>query len=150
MLNFTDYDTRLAAYAAIVDEDGRILLTYWNGEGRYTPGWTMPGGGVEFTETVSEAIIREVYEETGFHVELGGLLLVDSWYTEKHEVRDRPFKAVRVVHLARVVGGSLGTTEENGSTDEARWFPIDEVAGLARTALVDVVVEALGTVAAGD
>lgn len=143
MLNFTDYDTRLAAYAAIVDEDDRILLTYWNGEGRYTPSWTLPGGGVELTETVPEAIVREVYEETGYRVELGPLLVVDSWYTEKHEVRERPFKAVRVVHLARVVGGILGTTEQGGSTDEARWFPIDQVAELARTGLVDVVIGAV-------
>lgn len=142
MLHFTDYDTRLAAYAAIVDDNDRILLSYWNGAGRFTPSWTMPGGGVEFDEDIPTAIVREVYEETGFAVELGELLLVDTWFREEGE-RGRPFKAVRVVHHARITGGSLGTVEEGGSTDEARWFPIAEVAGLERTALVDVVITAL-------
>ena len=31
-LEFVDYDTRVAAYAVIVDGD-RILLSWWNGEG---------------------------------------------------------------------------------------------------------------------
>lgn len=141
MLHFTDYDTRLAAYAAIVDGD-RILLSYWNGEGRFTPAWTMPGGGVEFDEDIPGAIVREVYEETGFDVELGDLLLVDTWFREEGE-RGRPFKAVRVVHRACVAGGTLGTTEQGGSTDEARWFPLAEVERLERTSLVDVVVGAL-------
>ncbi len=51
-MEFTDYDTRLAAYAVIVDEQNRILLALWN-EGS-EPQWTMPGGGVEFEETVDE------------------------------------------------------------------------------------------------
>lgn len=141
MLHFTDYDTRLAAYAAIVDDD-RILLTYWNGEGRFTPAWTMPGGGVEFDEDIPTAIVREVYEETGFDVELGQLLLVDTWFRQEGD-HGRPFKAVRVVHRARVIAGTLGTTEQDGSTDEARWFPIAEVAQVERTSLVDAVIRAL-------
>lgn len=146
MLHFTEYHTRLAGYAAIVDEHDRILLTYWNGEGRHAPEWTMPGGGVEFEEDVPAAILREVYEETGYGIDLGQLLVVDTWFRGPDE-RDgpaaKPFKAVRVVHRARIVGGTLGTTEQGGSTDEARWFPIAEVAGLARTELVDVVIAAL-------
>ncbi|GAB3585808.1 NUDIX domain-containing protein [Calidifontibacter terrae] len=142
MLNFTDYDTRLAAYAAIIDDSDRILLSYWNGEGRFTPAWTMPGGGVEFEETIAEGLVREVYEETGFHIELGPLLLVDSWFRES-ESGTRPFKAVRVVHRATIVGGTLGTTEVDGSTDEARWIPLADVAGLERTGLVDAVTAAL-------
>ena len=143
-MHFTEYDTRLAAYAAIVDEQDRLLLTLSNGEGRYAPEWTMPGGGVEFEEQVEEAVVREVFEETGFHVELGPLLLVDSWgRTAVENDGERGFKAVRVVHLALITGGTLGTTEQGGSTDEASWFPLAEVERLERTSLVDVVVGAL-------
>ena len=68
-LEFFDYDTRVAAYALIVDED-RILLSWWNGEGHSEPAWSLPGGGVDLPETVGEGTVREVREETGFDVEL--------------------------------------------------------------------------------
>lgn len=49
-------------------------------------------------------------------------------------------KAVRVVYEARVVGGEL-TREVDGSTDEARWIPLSEVADLPRVSLVDIGIE---------
>ena len=51
----------LGARALVVDGEGRVLLI----EHSYTPGWHMPGGGVERDETVEEAILRELVEETG-------------------------------------------------------------------------------------
>jgi 8-oxo-dGTP diphosphatase len=74
-VDFGDYDTRLAAYAVVVDEEDRLLLALWN-EGP-APEWTMPGGGVEFHETPAEGAVREVREETGYDVELGEVLGVD-------------------------------------------------------------------------
>lgn len=68
-MHFTEYDTRLAAYAAIVNDADEILLTWFNGEGVATPSWTMPGGGVDYDESITDAVVREVYEETGYHVE---------------------------------------------------------------------------------
>ncbi len=60
-----EYDTRLAAYGLLTTEDGKILLTWFNGT---TPCWTMPGGGVEFDESIQDAVAREVFEETGYLV----------------------------------------------------------------------------------
>jgi ADP-ribose pyrophosphatase YjhB (NUDIX family) len=48
-----DLDTRVGAFAIVVDADERILLALWN-EGA-TPAWTLPGGGVEADETPQEA-----------------------------------------------------------------------------------------------
>jgi 8-oxo-dGTP diphosphatase len=44
-------------------------------------------------------------------------------------------KGVRVVYEARVVGGELAA-EVDGTTDEARWFPRDELGSLRRLGLV--------------
>src|SRR4051794_21144736 len=63
MLHTTDYDSRLAAYAVIVDDHDRVLLALWNEMAE--PLWTLPGGGVELDETVEAAAVREVREETG-------------------------------------------------------------------------------------
>jgi 8-oxo-dGTP pyrophosphatase MutT (NUDIX family) len=69
LVDYRDYDTRLAAYAVIKDRAGRVLLALWNEA--ETPKWTMPGGGVELHETVEEAVVREVREETGFDIIVG-------------------------------------------------------------------------------
>jgi 8-oxo-dGTP diphosphatase len=53
VLDYTEYDTRLAAYALItetIDGRERILLTLWNEGPR--PLWGLPGGGVEFDESI--------------------------------------------------------------------------------------------------
>jgi 8-oxo-dGTP diphosphatase len=138
VLHHTDYDTRLGAYAVVVDDRDRVLLALWNENAE--PLWTLPGGGVELPETVEEAAVREVREETGYDVELGRLLGVHTLVIPPEERtvdRDRYYKGVRVVFEASVVGGHL-RNEVDGSTDEARWFPITEVRDLARVELVDV------------
>ena len=47
--------------AIVPNEDGHILLV----RQRYTPGWHLPGGGVDRGEPPAEAIIRELQEEVG-------------------------------------------------------------------------------------
>jgi 8-oxo-dGTP diphosphatase len=136
-VEFTDYDTRLAAYAVIVDDStgpDRVLLALWN-EGE-EPRWTL-------TESVEGGAVREVREESGYDVELTGLLGVHSYVVpaERRFVRTRrPMRALRVIFGARVVGGEL-TMEVGGTTDEARWFTLDEVAGLRQVGLVGIGLE---------
>jgi 8-oxo-dGTP diphosphatase len=48
-----------------------------------------------------------------------------------------PLYAMRVVYRARVIGGEL-RSEVGGSSDEARWFPLDEVASITRVSLLDI------------
>jgi 8-oxo-dGTP diphosphatase len=137
VLEFTDYDTRLAAYAVIVDDRDRVLLALWNEPDE--PLWTLPGGGVDLSETAEEGAVREVREETGYDVELDGLLGVDTLAVppERRIVESgRWQKNVRVVYRAHIVGGEL-TKELDGTTDEARWFPMADVPGLARIGLVE-------------
>lgn len=136
-MDYREYDTRLAAYAVLVDEQDRVLLALWN-EGD-EPRWTMPGGGVEFDETPAEGAVRELREETGYDVELLGLLGVDTFLVRPAHRTDppgRPLKSLRLVYDARIVGGEL-RHEVDGSTDEARWIPLSEVPALPRVSLVD-------------
>lgn len=59
-------------------QDGKILLARFTG-GK-APEWTLPGGGLEVGEDPAAAARREVTEETGYQVELQGLLGVDSFH----------------------------------------------------------------------
>lgn len=133
-----EHDSRTGSYAVLVDDAGRILLALWN-EGA-VPAWTLPGGGLEPGETPEDAAVREVREETGYDVELVRLLGEDRFTVPAGERLDgasRPLLSVRFVYEARIVGGEL-TAEVGGTTDEAAWIPIGDVARLERVALVDV------------
>jgi 8-oxo-dGTP diphosphatase len=135
-VDFRDYDTRLAAYALLFDDEGRLLLALWNEKPQRL--WTLPGGGVDLHETAPEAAVREVREETGYGIELVRLLGVDSFVVPaaRADRGGRPLKSVRVVFEGRVVSGELAN-EVAGTTDEARWFPLTDVPGLPRVPLVD-------------
>jgi 8-oxo-dGTP diphosphatase len=140
-VEYTDYDTRLAAYAVIVDGStgaDRVLLALWNEADE--PKWTLPGGGVELQESVEEGAVREVREESGYDVELTGLLGVHSYVVpaeRRFAQTRRPLRALRVIFSARVVGGEL-TKEVGGTTDEARWFGWDEIAALPQVGIVEI------------
>lgn len=57
--------TRYSTRCIIARPDGKILtvrLAYFPAR------WTFPGGGLEKDEMAEQAVIREVYEETGIHI----------------------------------------------------------------------------------
>ena len=100
---------KLVAATIPEDGEGRILLTRRS----IDPGrglWTFPGGFVDFGETVTDAAVRETFEETGLTVDLTGL----------HNVYTYPGAPVIIVYRARVVGGTLTTCEENDALEWVR------------------------------
>lgn len=135
-------DVRIGAYGVIVRE-GELLLTHWNENGR--TGWTLPGGGLEDFETAEQAAVREILEETGYQAELVSLLGVDSLFVapgDRNSASTSPLHALRIIYLARIVGGAL-THEVGGSSDEARWVPLDKVAELPTLSLVSTAIDRL-------
>ena len=138
-------DMRVAAYAVVTDDDGRILLARWT-EGRRIA-WTMPGGGLEPGEAPEDAVRRELREETGYTVKVGELLGIHSRVIPATQrVRkntDSPLHTLRIVYRASVSGGKL-RFETDGSTDMAEWFPLTAVAELQRVKLVDIALRMAG------
>ena len=87
-----------AAVAHIERQDGKMLVVWNKRYGR----WAMPGGKVEEGETLADALVREMQEETGLDVEPGRLLYVCDHL---------PGNGTHVVHLtfeARRTGGTVG------------------------------------------
>ncbi|MUN05880.1 NUDIX domain-containing protein [Agromyces luteolus] len=126
----------MAAYGVII-RDGEILLSHWNEHGRSA--WTLPGGGIEGAEHPLEAARREIREETGYDAEIDRLLGIDTMVVPaaKRHHGTVPLYAMRIVYRAHVVGGLLAN-EVGGSSDEARWFPLDEIGSLKRVSLLDI------------
>lgn len=132
-------DMRVAAYAVITDDEGRVLLAHWS-EGRRAA-WTLPGGGLEEGEDPEHAMRREVREETGYRAVTEGLLGVHSRVIPVSRRiatgATTPLHVLRIVYRARITGGRL-RNEQNGSTDRAEWFTLAQVRGLQRVKLVDI------------
>lgn len=131
-------DMRVAAYAVVTDDDGRVLLARWI-EGRRVA-WTMPGGGLEAGEAPETAVRRELREETGYTVKVGELLGIHSRVipaSQRVNESDQPLHTLRIVYRAAVSGGRL-QFETDGSTDMAEWFTLTSIAELQRVKLVDI------------
>ncbi|QFZ23925.1 NUDIX hydrolase [Saccharothrix syringae] len=125
---------RVAAYAVIID-DSRLLLSRWLGPDR--PRWILPGGGLDHGEDPCDAVVREVFEETGYHASVDRLLGIQNVYGPMAvNGVEYDYHRIRIMYEAHVVGGEL-TFEVGGSTDQAAWFPLDEVPDLDHVESVD-------------
>ena len=62
-----EYKNRAISIDAIIEQDGKILLIK-RGIDPYKGYWAIPGGHVDFDETLEKSTIREVREETGLTV----------------------------------------------------------------------------------
>lgn len=109
---------RVAARAVIV-RDGKVALMHARRDDYYK----LPGGGVDPDESVEEACIREVREETGLRVRLGERVGETIELRSGHGLKQRS-----ICFLAAVV--SEGEPElEEGERAEGfvmEWVPVGE------------------------
>nr|MDO8061761.1 NUDIX hydrolase [Candidatus Freyrarchaeum guaymaensis] len=112
----------LVGVGGVVFDGGRVLLVKRGSQPSYGK-WSIPGGLVELGETVADACVREVYEETGLIVKVKRLIDVVDYidYDEEGEVR---FHYVIVDFLVEPVGGVL-----RAGTDalDARFVRLDDL-----------------------
>lgn len=136
-------EIRVAAYA-VVERRGKLLLTHWRRG--HLHGWTLPGGGLEAGEDPRDAVVREVFEETGLEARVGKLIGVDSRVMIREEVpegTDPELHTIRIIYRASVKDGPL-RNEVGGSSDEARWVAIRDVKGLRTLSLVQAAMRMAG------
>lgn len=105
----------------IVVEDERLLLLRQRTGHR---DWSLPGGKAEDGELLSQALAREMLEETGLHVEPGRLLYVcDNLAAPGGQVLHLTFEARRL-------GGTVGDISAGADTTpirEVRFVPIADL-----------------------
>ena len=124
---------------AVVLHDGRVLLVR-RGKPPLSGKWSLPGGLVELGETTAEAIVREVEEECGVRVRLGGLAGVLDRVVRDDAGRIR-YHWVLVDYLAFP---ESDTVTAGSDAAEVRWVKIDEVTSLDTTdGLMDMIARAV-------
>lgn len=106
---------RISAGAIIIKDNKMLLVRYKNNSGGTL--LAGPGGGVNNEEGLTQAVIREVKEETGIDIVPDRILCVEDLYSRK-------YRMVKIWFLCEVAGGKLERTR--GAIDEtiieAKWY----------------------------
>lgn len=113
------------AVTVIVErEDGAVLLIRRTDNGN----WSLPGGAIELRESVTDAAVRETFEETGIKAEVTGLAGIYSdprhviHYTSNDEVR----REFAIAVTAKAAAGELTVSAESR---EVRWVAPGDLDG---------------------
>lgn len=122
----------IAVSAAIVDGD-RVLLVQ-RGRPPSQGLWSVPGGRLEWGESLHEAVKREVREETGLEIQIGPLVEV----VERCDPPHLTYHYVIIDFLGRPVGGQLQAGDD---ASETRWVTPAEWVTLPLTAGLEPVLE---------
>jgi 8-oxo-dGTP diphosphatase len=112
----------LTVDAIVLDGQGRLLLVE-RGRDPYKGRFALPGGFVEYGETVEDAAARELEEETGLKATVVELVGV---YSDPD--RDPRGHTVTIVFRLQVEGGKLRAGDDAA---KARFFPVNRLPPLA-------------------
>lgn len=123
------HQPRVGCGAVIQRADGAVLLVK-RGRQPEQGHWGLPGGKLDWMETLEDAVVREVQEETGLRVAVERLLCVVDHFEpalEQHWVAP--------VYLVRTLDGDQATLLEPEAILALDWFALDALpAPLTRSA----------------
>ncbi|MBM7665999.1 8-oxo-dGTP diphosphatase [Solibacillus kalamii] len=108
--------------SAIIIKDNRVLMIRTIDSNS----WSIPSGGVEDGETVEEACIREVAEETGYEVKI-----VKELHTKKTIVKE--YKVTTQYFLCEITGGDIQYKDPDEEIEEISWMNRNEISKLIYT-----------------
>ncbi len=112
------------ASAVAIVNDGKILMLKRSDNKK----WTMPGGTLEFGESLIDCAVREVKEEAGLEVKITDII---GTYTDPNIVVSYSDGEVRqeftVLYFGEYLGGKVSMDEES---TEYQWININDVLSL--------------------
>lgn len=118
---------RVTARAVIVRDEAIVLSEYDDEQsGRH---FNLPGGGVNEGEALSEAVQREVREETGMRVHVGRLLTVWEYVPSKHENKYGTQHTIAFVFVCEPIDDIMPRLAHTPDSNQinARWVPWQEL-----------------------
>ncbi|NTW27832.1 MAG: NUDIX hydrolase [Coriobacteriia bacterium] len=96
--------------AAVILIDGKVILVRQSRGA--APYFLLPGGGVDYRETLEQALIREVHEETGLIVALGEPMFISDTIDPNGSRH-----VVNITFGATRIGGSLHPTSPDSAIE---------------------------------
>jgi len=108
---------KLTADGAVIKNKKILLIKRKNDP--FKGKWALPGGFVEYKEKVEDAVIREVFEETGLKTKIIDLAGV---YSDPD--RDPRGHTITVAYILKVLSGELKSGDD---AEDAKFFNIDSL-----------------------
>lgn len=112
---------RVRVAAVVVRGDRLLLVRQRKGENTY---WLLPGGGLDYGESIEQCARREVHEETGLEIEVKKFL-----YMSEAIAPDQSRHILNVYVLGTALGGTL-TTPDEPNIEEVAFVPFADLKGL--------------------
>lgn len=112
------------AAGGVVEKEDKELLIYRLGK------WDFPKGKLDAGETFKEAAVREVEEETGVSVVLGGKICT-TWHTYTFR-KKRILKCTKWYAMDCLDDGNM-TPQEDESIEKVEWFSREEASKVLET-----------------
>ncbi len=106
--------------AAIIVKDDQILLARHEKEGQSY--WVLPGGGVDYGETVGEALVREIREEANLDIRLGELVLLNDSIPPDHHRH-----IVNLYFLADITGGEVRVGQNDKRLRGMKFIDVNDI-----------------------
>lgn len=119
-------------------EAGKILLLNHIGVRENLDFWCPPGGGLQFGETIEDCLKREFSEETNTEISVGNFLTINEFVNS-------PLHAIELFYEVTIIEGipQKGTDPEMEEQiiSDLRWFSFDEVKGLSKGTVHQVILD---------
>ena len=87
-------------------ENERVVMQYRSPESNHWSGYAFPGGHIEKDESLHDAVVREILEETGLTIHHPKLVGVKNWHT------DEGVRYIVFCYKATEFSGQIHSTEE--------------------------------------
>jgi mutator protein MutT len=107
--------------ALIFNDEGKLLLALRGPQAKNERGkWEIPGGAVQFGETIEQALKREILEEIGIEIRIKEMLQLCD-----HIIPDERQHWVSPTYICEVVSGTP-SIQEPGKCEALEWFSLEE------------------------
>jgi len=122
--------------SAVLVKKGDSFLLAKRNKSSYFGKWVIPGGGIDWGETIEEAAIREIKEETNLDIRIIKLICFKEIIHPSEN-----YHSIVFFHLAEPLNDELKAADDS---EEVGFFTIDQIKKMDTAESVQIVIQEAG------